>query len=556
MEIPYINNDRSSTILNLEKEGSIITMDISPDGKNIALISENKQIVIFPFINGKVIDRNVKKFPREYTFYCIAYNPNGNSIISGDYRGVIVILDLMTEQEYQQETNHSDALQCIAWNPNGKSFASAGNDNKICLWEATSEPFVYDIVRTLQQHTNIINSIMYNSDGSRLVSGSIDGTMRLWDLNNTGKCVMTTSFENNSVVSSLVLSPNNDIFACGTSNTIFLYSFSNPDFEQELPTGDYVKAIAFSPNGEWIASASKKIQNSICIWNVGTNELEETFTGDEYDIPTSLHFHSQSQSLVVAFDSGHVRSLTLPYRYWTSSSVQIMDRSLESMSLPSVGFDYEKLEDIPIVKLKPQKHQKNIPILFLNGKDLIVLRKNLIIKTFKDPDNIVYECKENVPPNSLDIRKENVYINVPYFNLNALGVHLGLVKLQKIQKQLESPSKERRVKAVHDNTMNKLHKLSENKTMRYKTKLKHTRKILKNDQTDAPIFKFTKTSQKLSRIASKSVLNGKNIVGRNHCQSGHEFIVYDMVQVKKKYIKSKQSIRKKRNKSLSKSLSI
>jgi hypothetical protein len=71
---------------------------------------------------------------------------------------------------------------------------------------------------------------------------------------------------------------------------------------------------------------------------------------------------------------------------------------------------------------------------------------------------------------------------------------------------------------------------------------------------DAPIFKFTETNQKLSRIASKSVLKGKNIVGRNHCQSGHKFMVYDMVQVKKKYIKSKQSIRKKRNKSLSKPL--
>ena len=91
MEIPYINNDRSSTILNLEEEGSIITMDISPDGKNIALICENKQIVIFPFMNGKVINRNVKKFPREYTFYCIAYHPNGKSIISGDDLGVIVI---------------------------------------------------------------------------------------------------------------------------------------------------------------------------------------------------------------------------------------------------------------------------------------------------------------------------------------------------------------------------------------------------------------------------------------------------------------------------------
>jgi hypothetical protein len=89
--------------------------------------------------------------------------------------------------------------------------------------------------------------------------------------------------------------------------------------------------------------------------------------------------------------------------------------------------------------------------------------------------------------------------------------------------------------------------------MRYKTKLKQTRKILTNDQTDAPIFKFTKTNEKLSRIASKAVLNQMNIVGRHHCQIGQEFMVYDIVQVKKKYhtrSSSKHSTRKKRHKSL------
>ena len=353
-----LGNMNYHTILN--ESNSILKMDISPDDNHIALACENGQTMIKSFIDGEV-----KHFQRQFEDFvnCIAYHPNGQSVISGDDRGIIVIVDLTTEKQYPQKIQHIHAVLCIAWNPNGKSFVSAGHDTKICICEATTVPFIYDVKHTLQKHTDMIQCIMYSPDGSQLISGSNDGTMRLWDLHKA-ECIMTTSFDTDTIVSSLVKSPNNDIFACGTSETIFLYSFSDSDFEKELPAGDYVNAIAFSPNGEWIASASNKEENSIRIWNVETNVLEETLTG-ENDIPSSLYFHSPYRSLIVAFDSGYVRSWTLSDIYWTSSSVQSMsmDRSLESMSLPSVGFDYENFKDIFRVKLINCFFKSSIPFL-------------------------------------------------------------------------------------------------------------------------------------------------------------------------------------------------
>ena len=61
-----------------------------------------------------------------------------------------------------------------------------------------------ETMRTLMGHTDSVRSVIQLTDGS-LVSGSRDGTIRIWDTI-SGRCIMTLEGHTGSVISVLQLS--------------------------------------------------------------------------------------------------------------------------------------------------------------------------------------------------------------------------------------------------------------------------------------------------------------------------------------------------------------
>jgi WD40 repeat protein len=66
----------------------------------------------------------------------------------------------------------------VAFSPDGKRIVSGSRDKTVRLWDAqTGQP----IGQPLQGHGESVNSVAFSPDGKRIVSGSTDKTVRLWD---------------------------------------------------------------------------------------------------------------------------------------------------------------------------------------------------------------------------------------------------------------------------------------------------------------------------------------------------------------------------------------
>ena len=65
----------------------------------------------------------------------------------------------------------------MAFSADGKRIVSGSQDNTVKVWDADKGTELL----TLKGHTNWVNSVAFSADGKRIVSGSWDNTVKVWD---------------------------------------------------------------------------------------------------------------------------------------------------------------------------------------------------------------------------------------------------------------------------------------------------------------------------------------------------------------------------------------
>lgn len=67
---------------------------------------------------------------------------------------------------------------CLAWLGSSRYVASGCIEGKVRIWDSLSG----ECVRTFSGHVDVVQSLAVSADGNSIVSGSSDGTVRVFDI--------------------------------------------------------------------------------------------------------------------------------------------------------------------------------------------------------------------------------------------------------------------------------------------------------------------------------------------------------------------------------------
>ena len=183
----------------------------------------------------------------------------GNKIIKQNILSIYSDNNLCSAVEEQ-----SGIIYSVAFSPDNSKVLTGSEDGILRLWDPKANSIV-----SFNGHPSNITSVAFSPDGRKILSASFDGTAKLWSL--TGKQLLILKGHNN-VVSSAAFSPDGrNIITGSLDNTARLWDLKGNTIHIFKGHKDGVTSVAFSPDGKMILTGA--MDKTARLWDLSGNEL-------------------------------------------------------------------------------------------------------------------------------------------------------------------------------------------------------------------------------------------------------------------------------------------
>jgi WD40 repeat protein len=193
---------------------------LSPDGKVMAAAAQQSNVAtLYDATTGKVLHAlaGEKKPGRNVT--SIDFSPDGKTVCVGYWSGDVALWDAATGKlKRATKPPQAGAQWCVRYSPDGALLTGLNEKNEIVLLNATT---LAPQKATLAGHTQEIRSLAFAPSGKSLVSCSVDGSVRIWDVK-SAKPIREIKADHRFTC--VAVSPAGDLLAAGTSkNTVIVW---------------------------------------------------------------------------------------------------------------------------------------------------------------------------------------------------------------------------------------------------------------------------------------------------------------------------------------------
>jgi len=169
-----------------------------------------------------------------------------------------------------REIGHRNSVLCLAFDPSGRILASGGRDGQtlhqtVILWVRDGATFRPRMALGERERIGEVRALAFNPAGRLLATGSADGALRLWDVEQ-GTQVGVGPLQDRSPINALAFSPEGRSIVVGhEGGGLFRLELANLGQAAPMKLGTRpgqgpVESVAYSPDGRILAVAIKSDQ--------------------------------------------------------------------------------------------------------------------------------------------------------------------------------------------------------------------------------------------------------------------------------------------------------
>lgn len=250
----------------LEQDGSILHLEVSPDGTSFVSTSEDGTACLSRFEDGE-------------TQFCVessgsvldaVFSPDGELLVTSDSEGEVLILNA-SDGSLVEQIDYGVAVRDVNISPNGSLLAMARDDARITLikledYEFAGEFSVFGSLRVTA----------FSPNGQWFAAASDLGALTFWNLS-TGQII--SGGAHRGEVFEIAFSPDSlHLISGAADNCAVLTSPSTGRQQLKVLNEDRVTNVAFSPDGEWFVTSSDDFR--IRVWDTRSGEERLRFLQD------------------------------------------------------------------------------------------------------------------------------------------------------------------------------------------------------------------------------------------------------------------------------------
>jgi len=226
------------------------------------------------------------------------FSPDEKKVVTASQDGTAIVWDSQTGEPGAPFTGHHGPVYSAAFSSTGDAVVTGGYDKRVLVWRP-SDVRPYDFTRltsnsgsvvpppkfkSLDGHSGPVRTVAFSKDGSRIISGSQDNTIRFWDAE--GGQLLKSFRGHDGAVRTVAFAESDQVILSGShDNSIRKWNISEYEeirvLQGQVLEGhvDAILSAGFSPDGERIVTASRD----------RTARTWETFTGQPLNVFAEGH---------------------------------------------------------------------------------------------------------------------------------------------------------------------------------------------------------------------------------------------------------------------------
>lgn len=300
-------------------QGAVLSVEFSKDGKRLLSASFDKTARMWDVASG----REIRAFKgHSWWVWSAAFSPDEKRIVTASQDGSASLWSVETGKQIAQFLGHRGPVYAAAFSPVGSLVATAGFDQRILLWNpddlrpfdfgklASGEKLELPPLHVLDGHTAGVRTLVFSHDGSVLVSGSHDDTVKVWEV--ASRRALKTFRGHGSWVRSCAIS-NDGRLVLSAAHDESARLWSLPEYEEirvlhgRVLEGhdDAVLAASFSRDGGQIVTASR--DRTARTWDFQTGKGLQTFAEGHAFLASSAVFYPDGKRMLTAAVDNTVR---------------------------------------------------------------------------------------------------------------------------------------------------------------------------------------------------------------------------------------------------------